>query len=217
MTEYEIYENIKFNMFDGNIGVSVSGGADSALLLYFVLKYSKNKVHVFTFADQKKNIINASVAINVVNTCTLLTENKNLEHHIVYNNKEGLDILFQNHELYLEKKIVDYVYTGITKNPPKEATDTFKEPVPIVAPRDPNVIRNVMWAPNWYQPWTNLNKRDLFNIYKKHNLLETLFPKTRSCEFYTEDTQEMQEYMKTHKHCGECWWCEERLWGFGTL
>jgi 7-cyano-7-deazaguanine synthase in queuosine biosynthesis len=35
-----------------------------------------------------------------------------------------------------------------------------------------------------------------------------IFPITRSCESWTNDFS---------KHCGECWWCKEREWGFGRL
>lgn len=217
MIEHEIYDGINFNIYDGKLGVSVSGGADSALVLFFLLKFNKSKIHIFTFADQQKQLINTKSAIDVVNTCIQLTGNSNLEHHIDYGEIKGIDTLFRNHDLYLKNKIVDYVYTGITKNPPKEVTDSFLEEVPVAVPRDPDVIRDVLWEGSWYRPWTNLNKRDLYNIYKKHNLLDTLFPKTRSCEFYNTDIQEMEEFIRTHKHCGSCWWCEERMWGFGRL
>ena len=54
----------------------------------------------------------------------------------------------------------------------------------------------------------NMDKKDLALIYKEHNLLSTLFPITRSC---------VTETMNFDAHCGECWWCKERIWAFGKL
>ena len=54
------------------------------------------------------------------------------------------------------------------------------------------------------RPFFNLDKRQIAELYKQHNLLDTLFPLTVSC--ITEIT-----------HCGECWFCKERIWGFGKL
>ena len=59
-----------------------------------------------------------------------------------------------------------------------------------------------------YTPFINMDKKDLALIYKEHNLLSTLFPITRSC---------ITETMNFDAHCGECWWCKERIWAFGKL
>ena len=53
----------------------------------------------------------------------------------------------------------------------------------------------------------NFDKKELAQIYKEYDLLDTLFPVTRSCEGWQNITG----------HCGKCWWCEERMWGFGKL
>ena len=54
-------------------------------------------------------------------------------------------------------------------------------------------------------------------MYKEANLLDELYPITRSCEY-----DPTSNYFKNIKnpgigHCGKCWWCEERKWAFGTL
>jgi len=41
-------------------------------------------------------------------------------------------------------------------------------------------------------------------------LLDSLFPITRTCEENAYDPTIVP-------HCGECVWCQERLWGFGKL
>lgn len=56
-----------------------------------------------------------------------------------------------------------------------------------------------------YTPFHRIDKKVIAGMYEELNLLETLFPLTRSCE-----NNNLLE-----GHCGECWWCEERLWAFG--
>jgi hypothetical protein len=53
----------------------------------------------------------------------------------------------------------------------------------------------------------------LHDIYEKYNLMDTLYPVTRSCEWvsYTNWPD------PGNNHCGKCWWCQERVWGFGKL
>ena len=46
-------------------------------------------------------------------------------------------------------------------------------------------------------------------IYQELDLMETLFPVTRSCE--------VTDKIEYYGHCGKCWWCEERHWGFGNV
>ena len=73
--------------------------------------------------------------------------------------------------------------------------------------RDPAEIRPTL-VDNYYMPWTNIDKKKIYQIYKDYNLLESLFPLTRSCE----TLEEVKE-----PHCGNCWWCHERQWAFGKL
>jgi 7-cyano-7-deazaguanine synthase in queuosine biosynthesis len=56
------------------------------------------------------------------------------------------------------------------------------------------------------RPFRNIDKKGIAELYEKFGLLDTLFPITRSCELTTTDFSE---------HCGTCWFCEERKWGFG--
>jgi 7-cyano-7-deazaguanine synthase in queuosine biosynthesis len=65
--------------------------------------------------------------------------------------------------------------------------------------------------PGWrcYRPFANLDKKGIAELYEHFNLMDTLFPITKSCEAKTYDW--------TTPHCGTCWWCHERQWGFGRL
>ena len=58
-----------------------------------------------------------------------------------------------------------------------------------------------------YNPIINNDKRDVAKLYRSLNIERELFPYTRSCE----DDKHIDG------HCGVCWWCKERIWGFGYL
>ena len=59
-------------------------------------------------------------------------------------------------------------------------------------------------------PFKNIDKKGIAELYEMHGLVDTLYPITRTCEDYSNDPDDVQ-------HCGECVWCQERLWGFGKL
>ena len=118
-------------------------------------------------------------------------------------------------------------FHGVTANPPKHLTHFYQDYLPEIyggdyqAPeleaRTPDEIREEYGSMQeqddkiWWHPWTNWHKRDLAELYNNLQLMTTLFPITRSCEGMH------QEQIDLGEHCGECWWCQERLWGFGRL
>lgn len=210
MTVYQIEENIEFEIVDGAIGASVSGGADSALMLYFILKYTSKPVHIFTYAHEDKMLRNPTASIAVVNRCASLTGNYDLTHHLIYRKYGNRTELFGLPIEYKSKGLIDTLYTGITKNPPLSVSNSFLYPNTEHLNRDPDTVRSNK-TDFVYMPWTNLDKRDIAKIYRSHNLIDTLFPVTRSCEWTPKSEGVPDPGMG---HCGKCWWCEERQWGF---
>lgn len=210
MTVYQIEENVEFEIVDGPIGASVSGGVDSALMLYFILKYTTRPVHIFTYAHEDKMLRNPMATLSVVNKCAALTGNYNVVHHLIYRKYGNRSELFKLPIEYKANGMIQTLYTGITKNPPLAVSEKFSFPTTEHSDRDPNVVRNNK-DDYVYMPWTNLDKRDIARIYRSHNLLDTLFPVTRSCE-WTPGKHDIPD--PGMGHCGKCWWCEERQWGF---
>ena len=77
---------------------------------------------------------------------------------------------------------------------------------------------NVMWYNDdkFYMPWANTNKKGIAKMYRDENIIDSLLPVTRSCEWdptcdYYDVIGTVDPYLG---HCGECWWCKEREWGF---
>ena len=206
------------DIYDGPVGIMVSGGADSAILLYHLMKHSKDKIHIFSLGNNDKRRLNLSIATQVVEKCIQLTGNINIEHHINYCETQTLNSLLVMPKQFIEEKRIKIVYNGVTANPPKKVLDTFKLKS-LELDRDPNVERDVLSVDDiWYSPWTNIDKKIIASMFKEENLIETLFSITRSCA-YDPTHHYFIENVKDpgYGHCGECWWCEEREWAFGRL
>ena len=200
--------NINIDIHEEPIGISFSGGADSSLLLYILMKYSKDPIHVFTCIGSNTRHILKS-ASNAIDKIIDLTENYNVYHHYHFVKEDNrIKELFKQQIQFVENKTIKWLYTAITKNPPFEIQRSFKEPSRENHERHPLIERPVyMEHQPIYMPFTNIDKQTVAKMYKELDILESLFPVTRSCESLT----------LTEGHCGECWWCEERLWGFGRL
>ena len=90
--------DVDFNIYDAPIGVSVSGGADSALVLFLLMKYCKNHITIFSTDTSliphrgviAKNIVNKSKVfdnlepalknIDYIIATSARFRNKNIKH-----------------------------------------------------------------------------------------------------------------------------------------
>jgi 7-cyano-7-deazaguanine synthase in queuosine biosynthesis len=200
---------IELDIHDCPIGVSLSGGADSSILLYLLMKHTTAPIHVISCSNQAKRNLNPRHAFNVIEKCIQLTGNNNIKHHTYFVEVKNRATYLAGLTEFIDNKTVEMMYTGFTANPPLEVTDKFLLPLPTeTGPRrDPIKTRSPYPDPGWYTPFTNLDKKDIFELYKREDVLGSLYPVTYSCE---------NPSMNPH-HCGECWWCEERKWGFGYL
>ena len=110
-----------------------------------------------------------------------------------------------------KNNFIDCHFSGITANPSKEVMDSFNTAGP-ADDRNRLTDRRPTQRGKVYIPLINIDKQGVRELYEKYNLMDTLFPLTRSCETFTDDFS---------KHCGEykdekdvCWFCKERYWGF---
>ena len=86
---------------------------------------------------------------------------------------------------------IKYLYQGRTANPPKEILEQFGGHHEDVRSHDNNkIIKEFLGPFNAYfiRPWVNVNKKYIYEQYKKYNLLDTLEPLTWSCIAYAEKT-----------------------------
>ena len=186
----------------------MSGGADSALLLYILMKNSTKKIHIFTCASKVKQFGTVKSSTDVIRKCVELTGNLNIAHHMHYVESQNDHVLFAPYREFIDKGIVNLIYHGVTSNPPANVLETFVDKINQPVLRDSKNIKSLYkMGSNLYTPLTNSNKQKISEMYKELDLLDNLFPLTRSCE-----SLDLSE-----GHCGHCWWCQEREWGFGRL
>jgi 7-cyano-7-deazaguanine synthase in queuosine biosynthesis len=213
------------------IGAWVSGGADSALMLYLLAKQVKDNNLPITIipctVDHKRPHVN--IAGNVVEkVIELLDCSDTIIEHQVYN--PPAHIVWTSDELKQQFKDINLInfrtdkiqalFTGTTLNPPKHIQESFNygilSDIELVRGVDvPKIVdkysvhdlgdMTVEFIES--RPFVNTDKKAIASLYVEHNLMDSLFPVTRSCE----------DLNTVRGHCGTCWWCEERLWGFGQL
>lgn len=192
---------VEFKILEGNLGISFSGGADSSLVLYMLMRDHPGEITIFTTScDRTPKHIEA--VMRVYNKCKELTGHTNstlINTHII--GSKNKDNLFITPMQYLKEGKLDYVYTGLTANPPIKLNHEEQKVQHREERRKKNIDDN-----NFYLPFVNENKQTIAILYEEFNLVESLFPLTFSCVA-----------SQTLDHCNACWWCEERKWGFGKL
>jgi 7-cyano-7-deazaguanine synthase in queuosine biosynthesis len=202
-------------IYDQPVGINVSGGADSALLLYFLMKHSQHTIYIFTLDSEFKQNRNSVIAQQVVAECSRLTGCINFVHRIDSVGVQDKINLWDLAARAQQNGEIEIVYSGVTANPPWEVLLSFKEPSSEAMFRDPLIARSVR-ADNIYGPWANIDKWNIGTMYKLNGLMDSLYPLTRSCEWSPNRIEQCPDPGPL-AHCGHCWWCEERLWGFGRI
>jgi hypothetical protein len=187
---------------DSPVALNVSGGADSALLLYILMKHSNYHVTALTSGINDLGMSNTVAASHVVNKVIELTDNYNIDHIIRYKRDFVGDDL-ANYDL------VDNTlyYYGQTSNPPHDDMLLFNDIECSMSDRTSDVIRDTWFRDNKiHVPFNNVDKKKVAEIYDHLGITESVFPLTVSCTKNDDGT-----------HCDDCWWCSERKWAFGKL
>lgn len=216
----KLYDNNKRNW-----GIKLSGGADSALVAYMLAKIIK---------DNNWNDVNLYAITGISN---VKPYNGIYAKAIISKIKELLDFDFSGHytatvsadatiSQYIQGQedlvvslfkdgTINYRFSGITANPPKTGDSEFlwignnAEAAPSDSDvRDRGDNNKAIFGEYGAKPLINTDKRGVASLYELFGITESLFPITRSCEEVTTDFS---------KHCGRCWFCQERKWGFGKL
>jgi 3'-phosphoadenosine 5'-phosphosulfate sulfotransferase (PAPS reductase)/FAD synthetase len=211
--------DIEFNLpaHYKNVGVRMSGGADSAIIAYMLAKYIK---------EERPDISLVAISLDVQRKEYQVAVTKTIIKFI----EEEFNIKFKNHftgliEDYsqsgklqtelcnklISEKEIDCYFTGLTRNPSEEVLKTFA--VETDSTHDHrNYKGNKLTVVEYrYFPLINVNKKAVAEIYEKFRLLDTLFPLTKSCENFSPTlAKDASSYCKIR-----CWGCCERFWAFG--
>jgi len=172
-------ENISIKTWNGPAGILLSGGADSSLLLYILMAYTNYPIKIYTLGINKKGRTTAITSSKIIEKCIQLTNNTNIEHIVSY---ADTDVIYNRpqKDLFFSRGI-KVLYSAMTANPPLEVTNNFQDSVNETTYRNPEETRDEIYRKIFYKPFTNINKRKIYEIYKKLDLLESLFPYTHSC------------------------------------
>lgn len=177
------------------VGVLVSGGADSAILLYILTKLNLDngspcEIIPFTVPKTDGALAFASRVIKYINitlNCqlpeTTVVGNPNLHH-----SKQ----VWSGRNEAMEHYNIDIMIYGSQKTPPKDELDVNWE-----YPFRPEKIHYI--DEKIYCPFAQVDKRNTIDLYRIFNQME-LLALTHSC---TE---------KTIGRCYKCLYCKEREW-----
>lgn len=234
--------DIPINPNWNNIGINLSGGADSALLTYLICSIIKEnelstKIHIITMIrcwDTRP--WQEDISIKVFDAL------KNMFPDIIVDRHEGFivpefegkgsgnifkgvggDVITGNsyNNYFAFRKNLDAIYNAVSMNHDTNVKSR-------VARRDRSAeqghISDLMSKNNKYSfyimtPFRFVKKDWIVAQYHIHNILD-LYNITRSCEGDITSQNINQKYSSIHDYnpsdsiptCGKCFWCNERNW-----
>lgn len=230
MTAYNYKDTLVEIPLDPNthkgIGIRLSGGADSAILLALVCEtiISNNDEKFSTVYPLTLDYIPKPFNVEYSNRVLKFIKEKYPTVNFAdttYYTSQGPESDYADAQKRCEVQmykdgLITIVFGGVTQNPPIEDLEykQILETMPAAHDRDYSRDSNALTRTLFKgytgmlhsNPFVTLHKRDVNNMYELLNLKDTLLPITRSCE----------SFVNFEKPCKECWWCKERLWGFGV-
>lgn len=204
--------NEHFDRKNLNVGMRISGGADSAILAYMLATYVKQQaphltIHPITCTNPAKPY-QQEFAATVIAKIEELVGIKFATHQTLVLAGVGSyadeQVALLN-RLYAER-VIDCHIMGETMNPPQSVMDTWDGDSDGMPP-ERNISGPVIDTKGvGLRPLRQYHKQSVYDLYMHFDVLDTLFPLTRSCESLTFDFS---------SHCADCAFCKERFWGFG--
>ena len=248
------YNNVTIDFFNfesptNQFAISLSGGLDSASLLYLTCKHFP-ELEIIPFTCRDVNAPKDAVAAEkIVEWMRNEFPNMKILDHQIFNFNDrdesiitweecDWQITFEPNYSKLSRTQMSKILQidnisrtvmeqypncirldGMTCNPPKE--DMIKEPIFYKksekrrgAGENREEVRLYFNDPrgsvlsNIYQPFINVDKKFVADIYKQNGLMGTLYPLGRSCVGTASQTDNFT------RECHQCFWCYEKKWAF---
>lgn len=199
-----------------NVGIKLSGGADSAIVCYMLAKHvveerpdvsiyaitsnAEGKEYQVDFAKRVMAKVSELTSVKFAGHFTNLARTDNSENYTEDQN-QLVDSVY-------DKQLIEMHFAGITANPTaEEAPELYDDRDAMPSDdRSKQAVKRPYQTGRSFRPLINTDKRGVAELYHNLGVIDSLFPVTRSCEAYTSNFS---------KHCGKCWFCKERYWGFG--
>ena len=221
-----------------NIAISVSGGADSALLAYLVCELSKEcrygpTIHIINHVRMwKTRPWQQHDANRVYNWLFQRFYHTSFNRHInfiapdieygnigpnltdEYGKKVSGDNIQQRAygEFICNKYNIDAYYNAVTRNPKLSTFNGMQERDVDLDETNRHLYEMEHMGVNVFHPFRFIDKSEIVKKYKELDLME-LFNITRSCEGEFDElnyiTYTPGQYVPI---CGKCFWCKEREW-----
>jgi len=209
--------------------LNLSGGTDSAMLLWQLLKYlrEENIILEELRALSGVDLYRPTSEWNANEIFLAIKEEfpeQNLTHEIFRYWKEGEKRKYHiAHETKLRKEENFYcLFHGRTANPPeKEQKKIFGmwENNSRPAEREADIVKEIHNLETRDKklcflsvPWNTVDKKFIAQLYHEEPFMKNeVFPLTASC---ISADKLLTEYWT--KPCKECWWCKEKKWAFNA-
>lgn len=175
-----------------NYGIMLSGGLDSSVLLYLLIRKNPNiKIQPFTIPKKDGAMLYVNSIIDHFNQKFDL----NIPHTITVGDPDAYHRYQSSTAIkeIFEKYQIDFIFNALNKVP-KELADVPGVPIRTSKSDHSKIIL----------PFVDLYKTDILKIMFNERQ-EDLMTLTHSC---TEQTD---------RRCGSCWQCQERSWAFKQL
>jgi len=233
------YNNTTINLLDNEtkeVLLSLSGGCDSSSLFFLLCThFPKLKIRPFNCLDihhpfdtqcardiynwMKRRFPEQDIEPLEVNEFDDLDPNfhSEAENYMKNNPNQFRTIrgvvkvrkMYQIHQSLLKKYPEAQLLFGQTKNPSFEDMKNYDHPALLnLREHRRDKVRHKV---TYLEPFNTVDKKFIADIFKSHNLMDSLFTLTGSCVGTLELTDGFT------KPCKECWWCHEKRWAFGTF
>ena len=211
--------------FGESIGycVSLSGGIDSAIALYCLVKamdddYDYKPIYAITTMNRTDKACGYHAQL-IIDWIKRKFPKVEIDHFITSTILDGTSKSKIANEYcfkLFKKKKIDVWIDGVTRNPKDNSFKYIDHEDPFsVASENFRNEKLEMYkqlyeypadkkgtGPIRIRPWANIDKKGLYEISQKLNITGRIIILTKSCT-----------HRKKYK-CGICWWCQERKWAF---
>lgn len=220
----------------GTIGVKMSGGADSTILFYILCKTIRDcelDVNILpvtqVYLDRPANAATVCMLVNKIEK--MLDVDFILDPLIYYSGRLNNNWEEWHDAMLFQEGIVDQLYnarTAVPKDPISDSIPPARNPFREYPTRERILSRTFHEEEFWKtgdvshlplpedipvywreQPFVNVDKRFVAEMYRFNNVEHTLVPMTWSCIAPFSETKGFT------KPCGGCFWCKEKEWAFG--
>jgi len=213
--------------FHKNIGIGMSGGLDSSLLLWLLAHHINENdldvtIYVWSCCHEEKSWQHLYAAKAREFVMNAFPNVKFGEHMVrMTTAKDYIDNGTRLSWDMVAKYNITALFNGVTVNPPEEIG------APLWRKRWKRRAERRDWDNRqwWidersecrcdyhteYLPFIHSDKRIVLAFYKKYGLLASLGALTRSCEGWIEETENFT------KECKGCWWCIEKEWATAEI